>query len=706
MKSKNNIKFGSLSPSFEDGKANNITFCVTEECNLRCKYCYLTHKNSFKKMSFETAKKAVDYFLREREIYNEQSVVWDFIGGEPFLEIELIDKISDYIKQQMYLTKHPWFDNYMFSFSTNGLLYSTKEVQDYIHKNKRHISIGISVDGNKIKHDMQRVYPDGKGSYDDVVKNVPLWLSQFKSHGTKATFAHDDLPYLKDSIIHLWKLGIKEVAANVIFENVWDENDPIIFENQLKDLADYVIENKIFEKPGYTVRFFDPQTGLPMSPNRNKNKFCGSGKMVAVDCDGNLFPCIRFTEFSLDKQKAFAIGNVDTGVIKDRIKPFKYLSIEKMNDEECNNCDVASGCMTCTGFCYDDSSSGTIFKRAKYNCEMHKANVRAIEYFWNKVDKYLEKNSNPRKAARFEHERSFNKYLAIYLSDKETPHCRYSNSDKLDKLDNKMSEDIIEKAVLFAKNNRFTPVFIGLPPEKYRCYNFIVSPEENQNNSSNNLNKILVYSNSDLKYINNKNNSYINILHVYKNNLDDLSKNIIKLFKNNNAHRVNIILKDIETFDKNDLKTYESQLEIISNYILEAHKDLQVNVLNGLNSEIDSVHGCGCGVKTFAAMPNGNIYICPGFYFDNQDSYIGNLESGIDFDFGDELDVCYSKDCVVCKNYHCDRCIYINKKTTNEYSISPDIQCKISEIENKIGKELVRKLEIQEQKDKEEMTNL
>ena len=103
----------------------------------------MVHKNNFKKMSFETAKKAVDYALKARDIYSKKSVVWDFIGGEPFLEIDLIDKISDYIKEQMYLTKHPWFDDYMFSFSTNGLLYGTKKVQDYIKKNKRHISIGI-----------------------------------------------------------------------------------------------------------------------------------------------------------------------------------------------------------------------------------------------------------------------------------------------------------------------------------------------------------------------------------------------------------------------------------------------------------------------------------------------------------------------------------------------------------------------------------
>ena len=103
---KNEIKFGTLPKSFHNfntsSGCNDITFSVTEECNLRCKYCYLAHKNSDKKMSFQTAKKAVDYILRERKTYNEDSVVWNFIGGEPLLEIDLIDKVSDYIKEQMY----------------------------------------------------------------------------------------------------------------------------------------------------------------------------------------------------------------------------------------------------------------------------------------------------------------------------------------------------------------------------------------------------------------------------------------------------------------------------------------------------------------------------------------------------------------------------------------------------------------------------
>lgn len=144
MNSNTKIAMGELAKPWEE-KVNNITFCVTEDCNLACKYCYMTGKNSRKKMNLETAKKVVDYVLANRSYFNEAGVVWDFIGGEPFLEIDLIDLITDYIKQQMFILDHPWFDSYRLNFSTNGILYDMPKVQEYIRKNKGHISIGISL---------------------------------------------------------------------------------------------------------------------------------------------------------------------------------------------------------------------------------------------------------------------------------------------------------------------------------------------------------------------------------------------------------------------------------------------------------------------------------------------------------------------------------------------------------------------------------
>jgi len=64
------VAMGKLPIVWGDRRIKDITFSVTEECNLRCKYCYMTGKNSVKKMSFETAKKAIDYILEDRETFN------------------------------------------------------------------------------------------------------------------------------------------------------------------------------------------------------------------------------------------------------------------------------------------------------------------------------------------------------------------------------------------------------------------------------------------------------------------------------------------------------------------------------------------------------------------------------------------------------------------------------------------------------------
>lgn len=128
------IKMANPLNLWKDGNAKNITLSITEQCNLACKYCYMVGKNSENKMSFDIAKRTIDYVLSNESLMDNENVIWEFIGGEPFLEIDLIDKICDYIKSETELLNHPWGKNYMFSFTTNGLLYSTEKVQKFIKK--------------------------------------------------------------------------------------------------------------------------------------------------------------------------------------------------------------------------------------------------------------------------------------------------------------------------------------------------------------------------------------------------------------------------------------------------------------------------------------------------------------------------------------------------------------------------------------------
>lgn len=390
MDNMNDLAIASEIKSWQGGMAQSVTLIVTEDCQLRCGYCYMTGKNIFNKMSFSVAKAAVDYVLRERDLFTPKSVIWDFIGGEPLLEIDLIDKICDYIKLQMYQINHPWFNSYRFSLSTNGLLYDSDKVQRFIRKNRRHLSFSISIDGTKQKHDAQRVFPNGQGSYDKVVKNISLWLQQFPVASTKATIAHDDLPYIKDSVVHMWELGIKDVAINPVFEDVWQTGDDIIYEQQLMQLADYILEHELYNN--YKCALFSQSIGEPLLSN-DDNNWCGTGKMLAVGCDGTFYPCVRFAQYSLNNKIERPIGNCFDGIEKRKLRPFLALTRKAQSSATCLECDVASGCAWCPGCNYDMADSDTLFQRAVKICDLHKARVRANKYFWAKLQDKLKDQS-------------------------------------------------------------------------------------------------------------------------------------------------------------------------------------------------------------------------------------------------------------------------------------------------------------------------
>lgn len=383
------IKIKERDTGWQSGRAKSITFIVTKDCQLACKYCYLVGKNTQERMSWDVAKAAIDYILCHEDDFREESVIWDFIGGEPFLEIDLIDQICDYLKIQMFLRNHHWFDSYRFSFSTNGINYHTDKVQRFIEKNGEHLSIGITIDGTKQKHDLNRVWKDGEtGSYEDVVKNIPLWLNQFPGAATKVTISSADLPYIKDSVLHLYQLGIKEININCVFEDVWKEGDDVIFENQLMELADVIIDQKLYVD--HTCSFFADFIGKPMNPDRDNQNWCGAGMMLAVDAAGNFYPCTRFAGYSLRSKKPIIIGNVKDGIDKNKLRPFLTLDRTSQSPQKCIECEVASGCAWCQGENYDAAHTNTVYERATAICKMHKARVRANNYYWNKLFRVLE----------------------------------------------------------------------------------------------------------------------------------------------------------------------------------------------------------------------------------------------------------------------------------------------------------------------------
>lgn len=362
-----------------------ITFIVTQDCQLSCKYCYLVGKNNKMTMSQKTACEIVDYFLREDTFLDKHKpIVFDFIGGEPLLSIGLIKETCNYITGQLASSNYFWKENHSFRIVTNGILYGENDVQKFIEKYKDKLYVSISIDGDKNKHNASRNYINGMGSWDKIVKNLPLWIKQFPNASTKVVIAPENIEYLKNGIVYLIGIGIQHIDVNPILEEGWKDGDDESFENQLISLADYLIDNDLYEN--INLSCFSEHIGEKLLPT-DELKWCDLSNTICVDANGIFFPCIRFAQYALRNKEAWSIGNIKDGIDKNRTRPFLTLDRITQSPKECLECDVSGGCGWCPAENYDCADTHTLFQRSTAICKMHKARVRARNYYWNKLNR-------------------------------------------------------------------------------------------------------------------------------------------------------------------------------------------------------------------------------------------------------------------------------------------------------------------------------
>ena len=94
--------------------------------------------------------------------------------------------------------------------------------------------------------------------------------------------------------------------------------------------------------------------------------------------------------YSLRSKKPIIIGNIEEGINLNKLRPFLSLDRITQSPRECLDCEIASGCAWCQGENYDAAETDTIFQRSTAICLMHKARVRANNYYWNKLFRKLE----------------------------------------------------------------------------------------------------------------------------------------------------------------------------------------------------------------------------------------------------------------------------------------------------------------------------
>lgn len=371
----------------------NITFQVTNGCNLRCSYCYEHHKSS-ERMSIETGRKIVDYLLDQYEHndsdfinWNTRAVVLDFIGGEPLLESALIEQICDYWFSECFRRDIPLAPFTRISFATNGQLWFSPEAQHLIEKYHDLMSITVSIDGVQDLHDMYRLDEHGNGSFSKAWAAFQDGKRRFGWTNSKMTFVPGSFPYISDSLKMMLDEGCSNIACNYAYEPVYTPADGRSLYEQLKIVSDYIVDNKL----DVVVTILDSLLGGKAKDDKN---FCGgTGAMLSFAPDGSAYPCIRYAPISIGEGKAEKVrfGSVYDGLyVTDEQKRVKSdldtITRTSQSPQECLECPVSAGCGWCSGLNYE--MYGTANRRFTGICWAHKARVLASAYYYNR--RYLE----------------------------------------------------------------------------------------------------------------------------------------------------------------------------------------------------------------------------------------------------------------------------------------------------------------------------
>lgn len=366
----------------------SVTLQVTKDCNLRCTYCYQTHKSNLM-MSQETGIKCIDLLFKMYEEDNLDSVInkhtkglaLEFIGGEPLLNIETVTKCIDYFFYKCKETDHIWWENTRIFIGTNGILYNNEKVQQLIHKYKYSIVFNITLDGPQEVQDLCRKTPTGEGSFKYV---IPGWLA-YKNFmhgnvGTKITISPQNLPQLSEICHFFIEQGIDEINCNPIYEHDWTIEEAKIYYQELKKIANMLVSTN--DRVIFSV--FKEHFHKELSSANNKNWCGGTGDMLAFDPEGKAYPCLRYMEDSLGgAQKPIIIGDINALYATEEQKQNKILldSIDRrtQSSDECWNCKINSGCSWCSAYNYQ--IYGTPNKRSTNVCWMHKAASLAHVYY-------------------------------------------------------------------------------------------------------------------------------------------------------------------------------------------------------------------------------------------------------------------------------------------------------------------------------------
>lgn len=299
-------------------KVDNVSYSITDRCNLRCKHCMVSAKANCKSDFFDTSE-IKENLLKIIELNPDNLII---TGGEPMLR-------RDFIEISRFCREH--FSGKL-TLMTNGTLVNEFNVSELV---SCYDSIDISIDGyNEATCSLIR----GEGVFSKIINSIRL-LSEngMKKINTSMVLSATNANYIDEYILLNKKLGTRPMLRALSFEGRAKSNEEIL----KKDFSDKLSYSK--------YSFESIENGTRNKSEEFRSCSCTAGyDQLVIEANGNIYPCNLFIGEQyvmgnirkIDKLKnVFSKTDCCMASCVEKYDPSKY--------SRCKDCDVSYFCWSC-----------------------------------------------------------------------------------------------------------------------------------------------------------------------------------------------------------------------------------------------------------------------------------------------------------------------------------------------------------------------
>ncbi len=365
-------------------------FVVSKNCNFNCIYCQagnLSEKENFK-MTFETAKKAVDIALQSPSNY----LSFEFQGGEPLTNFETIKYIIEYSKE------NKGNKNIDYNLVSN-LTLLTNEMLEFLVENN--VAICTSIDGDHELQNINRPYKN-YDSYKETVKKIKLLQSKGIKVNAIETTTKFSLNKSKEIVDEYISLGLESIFVRPLTklgkaDKNWEKvgYSPEDFISFYKKTLDYIIEkNKqgIFLSEGNSAILLKKILLKQAVNYMDLRSPCGGAiGQLAYYYDGNIYTCDEGRMLAEMGNDSFKIGNVYENSYTELMQSdtTKAMCISSCTEclPYCRNCVYMPYCGTCPVI--NLAQDNNIFAKnpQEYRCKIYKEILNILfDYIENRPE--------------------------------------------------------------------------------------------------------------------------------------------------------------------------------------------------------------------------------------------------------------------------------------------------------------------------------